>query len=265
MQLLKFLPFAALVSMVSACLNMSTPPTSPSSSSDDGVTIDTILLEGELGEGYDISMMLIVSNDSSVIGAYKYDEDTSFEMFCLKGTKVGGKFSLAEFSRGGEQTGTFNGSYADGVLCGRYDTSIDSIDFALNKARYFFAFDNSFNMIDFDKFEIESTDYAITRLEINRGRNDPESMYYDPGCYSWYDYEEAFERATDSFVEYVNNFDKNDSTKMKELGINMMEYLDDFGEYLYKGNNLPPRLSVDNLKTYHRFCAALDSLKQRLQ
>ena len=266
MQLLKFLPFAALVSMVSACLNVSVPPTPSSATSDNAVTVDTILLEGELGEGYTIYMILNVAEDNSVIGSYAYRDAINGTFFYLKGTMADGPFLLAEFAITGEQTGTFNVSYEDGIMRGRYESKYDSTDFVLTTDRdpYGF-FYRDFSIIDFDKLEIVSTDYAIDRWELNRQMNDISSNKYLPEDKRWHDYSEDFERMTKNFEEYVNNFDNNDATIMNGLGIEMVEYLDSLSFYFTESENYMDRPSVRFRKTFERFKEALDTLKQKLQ
>lgn len=263
MQLLKFLPFVALVAIVSSCQNES----APSIVNTTKAVKDTLKLEGELGSGYPISMRLNVFDDQSVTGAYQYEEGTNSDLTYLKGTLADGNIMLAEFSYWGEQTGTLNGTVADGLFRGKYDTRYDSLDFVLTTKINTALFDGNmqrFDMINFDAYEISSTDYAITRLEIFRNMDDPESVYYDPGCVTWYDCLERFEALVNDFELFVNNFDENDEKMMSEFGAKMTNYLDDFREYFTCCKTIPPRLSVDYEKTYTRFNDLLTRLQDEL-
>lgn len=263
MQLLKFLPFVALVAIVSSCQNESTPPMANTTKA----VKESLKLEGELGSGYSIRMKLNVFDDQSVTGAYQYEEGTNSDLTYLKGTLADGNIMLAEFSYWGEQTGTLNGTVADGLFRGKYDTRYDSLDFVLTTKIDTVTFDGNmqrFDMINFDAYEIYSTDYAITRLEIFRNMDDPESIFYDPGCVTWYDCLDSFEALVNDFELFVNNFDKNDEKMMSEFGAKMTDYLNDFGYYFTCIESIPPRLSVDYEKTYTRFNTLLTLLQNKL-
>lgn len=176
-------------------------------------------LSGKIG-AYAIQMTLNVEADGEVTGAYYYKKKGPGALLYVKGTKRGNKITLSEFTKDGEQTGTYRGTYSGGVYKGHFSTNSGEYSFLLTEDETMETLDLS--AMDFDSFAAALSDEYT---------EDDESTYQSAGSEDWDDLLQSYEQYVNKYIAYLKKATKGDATALAEYP-GLMKKAQEFAEKL---------------------------------
>ena len=176
----------------------------------------TTNLSGKIGP-YAIQMTLNVEADGEVTGAYYYIKNSP--LLYIKGTKSGNRITLAEFTKDGEQTGTYRGTYSGGVFKGHFSTKSGEYSFLLTEDETMETLDLS--AMDFDSVAALGDEYT----------EDDESTYQSAGSEDWDELLQSYEQYVNKYIVYVKKAARGDVTALAEYP-RLMQKAQELGEKL---------------------------------
>lgn len=179
----------------------------------------TTNLSGKIGP-YAIQMTLNVEADGEVTGAYYYKKKGPGALLYVKGTKLGNRITLAEFTKDGEQTGSYRGTYSEGVYKGQFSTNSGEYTFLLTEDETMETLDLS--AMNFDSFAAAFSD------EYTEGDED---TYQSAGSEDWDELLQSYEQYVNKYIVYMKKAAKGDVTALAEYP-GLMKKAQEFAEKL---------------------------------
>ena len=213
----------------------------------------TVNLGGSIGP-YPIMMTMHIAADGKVTGAYYYKRIGRGNYLYIKGEKSDDKISLNEFTKDGQQTGTFEGVYQDDVFKGRMDAKSGSYDFVLKPTEMeTINFDN----IDFNSFHAENTSYN----EGNFGMSDDDYSSGNSGSYDWDSMLNSYEQYVDKYISLMKKAAKGDMSALAEYP----EFMQKAEEISKKIDGAKGNMSASQLSRYMKINNKMLKAAQEMQ
>ena len=177
----------------------------------------TTNLEGSIGK-YPILMTMHIAADGNVTGAYYYKSKGPGNYLYIKGEKSDDRITLNEFTKDGQQTGTYEGVYKNNVFKGHFNTKSGYYDFVLKPTEKDAI---NFGNIDFDSFNAEYIKYDEENSDIS-------NVYSSDtlGSSNWDSWLDSYEQCVDKYISYVHKTANGDITALAEYASLMQKIQD---------------------------------------
>ena len=138
----------------------------------------TVSFDGAIGK-YPIVMTLHIAPNRKVTGAYYYKRSGRGNYLYVKGKKNNDRITLDEFTKDGEHTGAYDGTYRDGTYGGRFEAKSGTYEFDLYHAD---VEPIDFSRIDFSAFSkpappVETSQQAMADDEAETSTQSAVSGY----------------------------------------------------------------------------------------
>lgn len=172
----------------------------------------TLNLEGGIGQ-YPIMMTIHIASNGEVTGAYYYKSKGPGNYLYVKGEKSDDHITLNEFTRDGKQTGTYEGTYTNGVYKGHFNTKSGNYEFVLKPTDMA---DINFSNVDFDSFRAEYITYDSGESSDESFESDEESVSSASGSEDWNALLDSYEQYVDKYIKYIKKAANGDMTALAE-------------------------------------------------
>lgn len=208
----------------------------------------TVNLEGGIGK-YPIMMTMHIASDGNVTGAYYYKSKGPGNYLYIKGEKSDDRITLNEFTKDGQQTGTYEGTYQNGIYKGHFNTKSGHYTFVL-KPTQMDAID--FSDIDFDLFQAEYLTYD---------EEDTDDYSEASGSEDWDSLLDSYEKYVDKYISYVKKAAKGDMSALSEYP----DLLEKAQEFSSKMENAQGEMSSSQWSRYMKITNKLARAGQNLR
>lgn len=191
----------------------------------------TVNMDGSIGK-YPIVMTMHIAADGEVTGAYYYKSKGPGNYLYLKGEKNDDHITLNEFTKNGQQTGTYDGTYNNGIYKGHFNTKSGYYQFVLKPTN---AGNIDLSNIDFDSFNAEyiinddSSSDVDNDFDVDTDGNSYESTSSDSE--DWDALLDSYEQFVDKYIRYVKKAAKGDMTALAEYP-SLMQKTQEFSDRL---------------------------------
>ena len=170
----------------------------------------TANLAGSVGP-YAIQMTMNVDANGHVTGAYYYKKNGPGALLYIKGQKNGDAITLTEFNKKGVQTGSFSGTYSDGVYTGHFTANSGEYTFTLSEDDAMETLDlSAINFDSFITYNDESTDEDSYETETS------DDSYESSGTEDWDDLLRTYEQYVDKYISLAKKAAKGDYSALSE-------------------------------------------------
>lgn len=190
----------------------------------------TVNLSGAIGK-YPIRMTMHIDPDGVVTGAYYYTRQGPGNYLYIKGNKDGDKISLDEFTKDGQNTGEFKGTFTDqDVYKGGFEAISGDYDFTLNPDKEMQGIDLS--TIDFSEFSVPSYDFSFDD-DLTSGSGS-----------GWDDLLDEYESYVTKYVSVLKKAHNGDISALAEYP-DLLRKSNEIGEKLQKAKGQMSQSQVD--------------------
>lgn len=191
----------------------------------------TVNLSGAIGK-YPIRMTMHIDPDGVVTGAYYYTIRGPGNYLYIKGKKDGDKISLDEFTKGGRNTGEFEGTFTDqDVYKGGFEALSGDYDFTLNPDKEMKEID--FSTIDFSAFSVPSYDFSYDDSTSGSGSGS-----------GWDDLLDEYDSYVTKYVSLLKKAKNGDISALAEYP-GLLRKANEIGEKLQKAEGEMSQSQVD--------------------
>ena len=220
----------------------------------------TTNLEGSIGK-YPIMMTMHIATDGNVTGAYYYKSKGPGNYLYIKGEKSDEQIILNEFTKDGQQTGTYEGVYKNDIFKGKFSTKSGYYDFVLKPTEMeTINFDN----IDFDSFYAESISYD-EEYDDDEEYNDDEEYdddeeYESAEATDWDSLIDSYEQYVNKVIPYIEKATKGDLSALAEYPA-LMQKAVELSEKIEKAKG---DMSASQLRRYLKITEKLSDAASKL-
>lgn len=230
----------------------------------------TLNLEGNIGK-YAIMMTMHIAPNATVTGAYYYKRNGPGNYLYVKGKKSDDRITLNEYTKDGQQTGTYNGKLKDGVYSGSFNAKSGGYEFVLYPTEMA-AIDLS--TINFDSFLVELAPTVSNNFSQVKDYDDDydDDDDDDDDDDSWFADDDEGDESVDEFIAEYEKFWKNYIAVLKKVQNNdmsaMVDYikmLEQYNEYARKLSKMQGKVSISQLERLNKMNLDMLNEMQKLQ
>lgn len=194
-------------------------------------------------------MTMHIATDGNVTGAYYYKSKGPGNYLYIKGEKSDEQIILNEFTKDGQQTGTYEGVYKNDIFKGEFSTKSGYYDFVLKPTEMeTINFDN----IDFDSFYAESISYDE--------EYDDEEEYESAEATDWDSLIDSYEQYVNKVIPYIDKATKGDLSALAEYPA-LMQKTVELSEKIEKAKG---DMSASQLRRYVKITEKLSDAASKL-
>lgn len=220
----------------------------------------TVNLEGNIGK-YPIMMTMHIAPDGIVTGAYYYKSKGPGNYLYVKGEKTDDRITLNEFTKDGQQTGTYDGTYKNDVYKGHFNTKSGNYAFVLRPTEM-----ESIDLalIDFDSYYAEYVKYDDGDDSDDSDEEDDSYESYDnssAGSANWDEILKSYEQYVDKYISLMKKASKGDMSATLEY-VSFMKKAQDLSS---KMQNAQGEMSPDQWARYMKILSKMTNAMQEME
>ena len=182
----------------------------------------TLSLEGSIGK-YPVVMTMHIDATGNVTGAYYYKKKGPGNYLYIKGQESNGRYTINEFTKKGEQTGSYDGSFSGETFSGNFYTKSGDYQFVLKPSDEAII---DFSDIDFSSFVGQYISrYAEEDDEYESGSSSTSDSN------DWDALLDSYERYVDKYISCMKKAANGDMSALSEYP-SLLEEAQEYSEKL---------------------------------